>query len=318
MCYNGNTLTTNIKIMEQTKTSAKDFFLHLGSMIALYVVAGNFINLLFRIIDKAYPEVATYYGYYQSGSQISFPVATLIVVFPLFVFLSWTVHKTYEVSPEKKGLAIRKWLTYITLFVAGVLLAGDLVWVLYKFLDGQNLTLAFLLKAFVVVLVSGAVFGFYLQDIRDKVTAKMRKVWASALALVILASIILGFSVIGSPQTQRLLKEDDRVVTDLQNMQWQIINYWQVNGMIPENWSAVSGSYENGANYQYKKTGDLSFELCATFNRENNMMGAGNSMMSGPYYKGGTMTNDNWDHRAGLHCFSRTIDPIAYPTQVRG
>src|SRR3990167_3633568 len=167
----------------ENRASAKDFFLHLGAIVALYVIAGNFINLLFRIINKAYPEVASYNYYFQSGSEISLPVATLIIVFPIFVILSSLVNKIYEITPEKRELGIRKWLTYITLFVAGIMLAGDLITVLYKFLDGQDLTSAFLLKAIIVLLVAGAVFGFYLQDIRDKISSRSRKILAISVAV---------------------------------------------------------------------------------------------------------------------------------------
>ena len=296
----------------ENRASAKDFFLHLGSIVALYVVAGNFINLLFKIINESFPEVTSYNNYYylQSGSQISLPVATLIIVFPIFVLLSWLVHKIYAISPEKKSLGIRKWLTYITLFVAGVMLAGDLVMVLYKFLDGQDLTVAFLLKALVVVLVSGAVFGFYLQDIRERVSAKSRKVWAIVIAVIIVVSIILGFSVLGSPQSQRLLRYDDQKIAELQNLQWQVINYWQQKKKLPA---------KIGQPYEYKKNGNLTFEICATFNRENKIPTLQRvSVLEGSYYKGGIMPNDNWDHLAGYQCFTRVIDPIAYPTQVKG
>lgn len=311
-------------------TSAKDFFLHLGMIVSLYVVAGNFISLLFTIINKSYPEVARYYSYYYNGSEISLPVATLIIVFPVFVVLSRWVHRSYEEFPEKKHLAIRKWLTYITLFVAGIMLVGDLVTVLYKFLDGQDLTTAFLLKALVVLLVSGAVFGFYLQDIRDRVSASARNVWAVAIGCVLLVAIILGFSVIGSPRTQRLMRWDNQKISDLQNMQWQVINYWQMNGMIPESLPNIPDDPQNSsindykdAGYEYRKMGDMKFELCANFNRSfeerGNGRGVGYGLMAeGPYYKGGMMENDNWMHGAGRHCFERQIDPIAYPTQVRG
>ena len=305
--------------MEQNRTSAKDFFLHLGSIVALYVVAGNFINLLFKIINEAYPEVAAYsYYYYQGVSQISLSVATLIVVFPVFVLLSRMVHKTYEESPEKKSLGIRKWLTYITLFVAGIMLVGDLVTVLYKFLDGQDLTAAFLLKALVVLLVSGAVFGFYLQDIRDQVSQKARNIWAVAIGCLLLVAIILGFSVIGSPKTQRLLREDDRKISDLQNMQWQVINYWQVNAFIPNEMPNLPLDPQGDNTYEYRKTGELSFELCAGFNKEDNIPQNQRVPIEGPYMKGDVMRSDNWEHPAGWHCFSRQIDPIAYPTSVRG
>ena len=305
--------------MEHTKTSAKDFFLHLGSMVALYVVASNFINLLFKIIDQAFPDMITNGYYWSQGSEISLPVATLIIVFPIFVILSRIVHKIYEQTPEKKSLGIRKWLTYITLFFAGTFLAGDLVMVLYKFLDGQDLTVAFLLKALVVFLVSGAVFGFYLQDIRDRVSASQRKIWSIVVGIVILVSIILGFSVLGSPKTQRLLRYDNQKITDLQNIQWEIINYWQINGSIPAAKPYVIDDSQTGLPYEYAKTGELSFVVCADFNLANEMKNPSNRMISeGPYWKGGLIENDDWSHPVGRYCFPRTIDPIMYPTQGRG
>jgi len=303
---------------EQGKTSAKDFFLHLGSIVALYVVAGNFINLLFRIINKAYPEMLTNGYYWSGGSEISFPVATLIIVFPIFVLLTWFVNKTYMQDESKRHLSIRKWLTYITLFVAGVMLAGDLVMVLYKFLDGQDLTAAFLLKALVVLLVSGVVFGFYLQDIRERITAKSRKVWAIVVALIIILSIVLGFSVLGSPQTQRLLRHDNQKIMDLQNLQWQVINYWQVNGSIPVSMPSIPLDPQIGDPYEYKKTSNLTFELCANFNVASRVDSKGRMISESPYWPNDMLKNENWDHSAGRQCFERTIDPVMYPTQVRG
>lgn len=297
-------------------TTAKDFFLHLGAMVALYTVVISFLNLVFTIINKAFPEITTYYGYFRSGSEISLPVATLIIVFPIFIVLSYFVQKTYTESPEKKDLPIRKWLTYITLFIAGIILAGDLVTVLYKFLDGQDLTLGFLLKALSVLLVSALVFGYYLNDIREKIPSSRRKFWAIVSGIVILVFIIIGFSVIGSPRTQRLMRHDDQKVADLQNLQWQVINYWQMNGSIPETMPNIEVDGQSQKPYEYRKTGTMSFEICAEFNKENNMQNK--SLAEGPYYKGGLMQNDNWDHDAGKKCFQRTIDPLMYPTQVRG
>jgi len=60
---------------------------------------------------------------------------------------------------------IRKWLIYIALLVASAVLLGDLVYVIYSFLEG-NFTLQFLAKAAVVAAVSGGIFLFYLSDTR--------------------------------------------------------------------------------------------------------------------------------------------------------
>jgi hypothetical protein len=314
----------------ENKASAKDFFLHLGAIVGLYTVTISFINLLFKVINKAFPEVGSNIYSWGGGSEISLPVATIIVFFPIFIVLSRMVHKIYIENPVKKDLAVRKWLTYITLFVAGITLAGDLVTVLYKFLDGQDLNAAFLLKALTVLLVTGIIFWFYIQDIRNKVSASNRKIWSIAVGLIILIGIILGFSVLGSPQSQRLIRYDNQKVADLQNIQYNaVISYWQINGMLPASLSDISATQtytvipkdpQSQTTYEYKKTDTMTFELCAEFNKENltNQNQYGVAMPTTYPVKGTIIQNDNWNHPAGRSCFSRVIDPVAYPTQVRG
>ena len=321
--------------MENKKASAKVFFLHLGAIVALYTVTVSFLNLIFKIINKAFPEVSQNIYAWGAGSEISMPVATIIIFFPLFILLSYFVYKTYLQNPAKKEINVRKWLVYITLFVAGLLLAGDLVTVLYKFLDGQDLTVAFLLKALAVLLVAGVVFGFYLQDIRDRISSRGRKIWAIVVGVIILVSIVLGFSILGSPQSQRLMRYDNQKITDLQNIQQQVISYWQVNGTIPVSLKDLESSEEFTKygmvviptdtqlkkDYEYRSTGQMTFELCADFNKED--MNQNQYVVpecTGTCYptKVSVIQNNNWNHKAGRQCFSRVIDPVAYPTQVKG
>src|ERR1035437_968397 len=170
----------------QTKTSAKDFFINLGAIVALYVTVVSLLNLLFTVINNAYPQIGyTYYG----SQSISMPVATLIIFFPLFILLMWLMERSYVVEPEKKNLGVRRWLTYITLFVAGLTLAGDLVTVIYYFIDGQELTTGFLLKILSVFVVILVVFLNYISDIRNRLTSMSRKVWLDISLVLILGSI---------------------------------------------------------------------------------------------------------------------------------
>lgn len=318
------------KNMDNTKTTAKDFFLHLGAIVGLYTVTVSFINLFFKIISKAFPEINSNIYAWGAGSQISMPVATLIVFFPIFVVLSKMVHKIYIQDPAKKDLPIRKWLTYITLFVAGAALAGDLVTVIYKFLDGQDLTLAFILKALTVLIVSGAIFWFYIQDIREKISSKQRKIWSIIVGIIILISIIVGFSVVGSPQVQRLIRYDNQKIEDLRNIQVQVITYWQTNGRLPASLEEILESQQKqgliipkdpqlNISYEYRQTDTMNFELCAEFNKEDltkNFYSGDRTIPTG--IKGTIIQNDNWNHGTGRVCFPRIIDHEIYPTQVRG
>lgn len=308
-------MDTSTNFNQENRFSAKDFFLHLGVMITLYATAISFLNLLFRIINEVFPEVDRNIYYWGGGSEISLPVATLIVAFPLFLILGKLTEKTYLENPEKKNLAVRKWLIYITLFVTGIAFAGDLITVIYKFLDGQDLTIAFLLKALSVLLVSGSVFYFCLQDVRNRISVRQQKVGSIIVTCVLVATIAWGFAVFGSPKTQRLIRKDAEKIAELQNIEWQVINYWQINGLIPE----MMPDLREG--FSYRKTGDLNFELCATFNHSS--FGAGRKgMMAGDRYMRGGMydygKHNDWSHNAGYYCFDLKIDPIAYPTQIRG
>ena len=68
----------------QTKASAKNIFLNLGAFISLYTLVATLVNLLFGVIDAAYPPIVSGYNYFGSSS-ISWPVATLVGFFPIFI-----------------------------------------------------------------------------------------------------------------------------------------------------------------------------------------------------------------------------------------
>jgi uncharacterized membrane protein len=66
---------------------------------------------------------------------------------------------------DKRASKIRKWLTYLTLFIAAGIIIGDLIALVFNLLAG-DLTLRFLLKVLVVGGISGTIFGYYLSELR--------------------------------------------------------------------------------------------------------------------------------------------------------
>lgn len=151
------------------KTEPKDFFLHLFTMGLMYFSVGNFISLSFEIINRVFPDTLNTYGYYYATSGFSsgmkFSIASLVILFPLFLYLNNFLHKQYEKQPEKKEAKIRKWLIYFTLFVSAITLVGNLVYGVYSLLDGE-LSARFWSKEIIVLLTAGAVFYYYLHDIK--------------------------------------------------------------------------------------------------------------------------------------------------------
>ncbi|TAL49015.1 hypothetical protein EPN83_01955 [Patescibacteria group bacterium] len=303
---------------QKPKTSAKDFFLHLGTMVALYSGTVALLNLLFRIINVAYPPVERYL--YFGSSSVSLPVATLIVVFPLFLFLANILQKSYAADPSRKEYAVRRWLIYITLFVAGIVLTGDLVTLVYFFLDGRELTAGFLLKVLSVFVVTGSIFGYYLDDLRGRLTGGRRNVWRIIAAVLVVSSIVAGFGVIGTPRNQRLMRYDEQKIADLQSVQGQITQYWQQKGALPGNldelrdplsYFSIPVDPQSGESYVYRKTGAQSFELCANFNLDSRGYQSKPGYAGSYYY--GDLNNKNWAYKKGQYCLQRMIDPERHP-----
>ncbi len=306
------------------KITAKDFFLHLGAIVAFYASAIALITLLFEAINFAYPQINSYNYYFPS---ISFQVATLIVAFPLFVWLSYLMQKAYEANPDLRESALRKWLSYITLFVAGAVVAGDLVTVIYFFLDGQELTTGFLLKVLTLVVIASGIFLYYLREIRNMITPGERNVWRIVSVVIIIGSIILGFSVIGSPQTQRERRYDSERANDLQSIQWQVVNYYQQKASIPATLELLNDPLsgfevpvdpETGTAYEYRVIGQsaLAFELCANFSQES-LVSQDNYLAKPMMYEPSISARypETWEHGSGRTCFSRSIDPQLYPVR---
>lgn len=143
------------------QVSARDAFLYLVMFSMLYISAYNFGSLLFQFIDMALPDpLVQRYGDF-AGMRIRLATASLLVAFPLFLFVTSKISRGVACDPALRASGVRKWLTYITLAIAACVIVGDLISLIYSLLSGE-LTLRFVLKSLTVGLIAGAIFGYYL------------------------------------------------------------------------------------------------------------------------------------------------------------
>lgn len=315
--------------MDKPKVTPKDFFLWIAAMVALYVSVFSFITLLFEYINRAYPDPLGY-GYVDpySGS-IRFAIASLLVLFPVFLVLMRIIRKDIAKVPEKRDLWVRRWALFITVFVAGATVIVDLITLINYFLGG-DLTTPFILKVLVVLLVAGGAFLHFLADVRGYwvLFPERASMLGYAVALVALIAIISGFFIMGSPGAIRMYRFDDQKVSDLTNIQYQIVNYWQQKEKLPATLADLSDSIsgyiapidpQSGQPYIYEATGALSFKLCGTFNAETqanpNSRAVTRAIPAAPFGDKAIsgLEQFTWNHGVGEVCFERTIDPELYP-----
>lgn len=296
------------------RVTARDFFLWLGAMVALYVSAVSLILLSHEYITLLIPDFNEYYSPYSGA--IKFSIASLIVVFPLYIWLTRMLHQDIRKAPEKRELWVRRWLVVLTLFVAGFTIAADLVSVIFTFLNG-DLTVRFFLKALAIVVVLGGGFWYYLHELKGTWIQKEKdsKRIALLVSLVVVAAVAGAFFFIGSPVAERSYRLDERRVSDLQTIQWQVVNYWQQKERLPESLADLEDPIAGfvaptdpvtGAAYSYAPEGSMSFTLCATFDRQTRKEYETRPVSPYP-------ANENWLHGEGEVCFERTIDPDLYP-----
>jgi hypothetical protein len=141
---------------------AREAFMYLVLFSTLYWSAFHLGSLLFDIINITFPDPAIDQANLRSyaRSSMRWSISSLIVAFPVFLYVSWLVARDIAADPVKRHSKIRRWLTYLTLFLASTIVIGDVITLLYNLLGGE-LTVRFLLKALVVAFIAGTVFWYY-------------------------------------------------------------------------------------------------------------------------------------------------------------
>jgi hypothetical protein len=294
--------------MEHT---AKNFVLQAGSLVALYVSLSAIVTLAFGVINTAFPDAAAGSWQYASAqNDIRLGIAMLIVFFPTYLILARAVNQRRR-SSETKYLVLTKWLIYLSLLAGGAILLGDLAAVIWTYLGGE-ITSRFLLKAAALLIVIGAAFCYYALDAQGHWTRHedQSKLYGVVAVTLVIAVLAFGFFYATSPSDLREERIDDQQVTDLQDMQWHVEEYYQQNGTLP---ATMDRAYATGLMpptapegrdaYEYNITDAHNFELCATFASETRLPSRTYSPVTDALIK----NPDNWDHGKGKVCFERVI-----------
>lgn len=307
---------------QNAKTTPGDVFRHLLAIITLYLSAASFGMVVFSFIDRWFPDPLLFPAGANAG-PLRWALSALVIVFPVYVLVSWANARAAMREPALRSLRSRRWLYHFTVFAAAVVIIGDLIALIYNFLSG-DLTGRFILKVVAVLFIAIVVFAYYLWNLRREAMAsadpRMRVLVFGVIAVVVVV-LIGGFVLAGSPFAERMRRFDERRVNDLQTIQWQVINYWQKKDRLPDAIDQLRDDIagfippsdpESGMPYGYRRLSPLQFELCALFKTDAAGAAASGPAVAPRAVGGKGYAPDSWEHGGGRACFGRTIDPELY------
>lgn len=293
--------------------TAKNFALQLGSLIALHCSLSALLVVAFDVINMFYPDAASGNWEYDSAqSGIRFGIATLVVFFPAYLFLTRLVN---SIRRKETGayLALTKWVVYLSLLAGTLVLLGDFVTVILSYLNGE-ITVRFALKAFAVALVVTSAIYYYYMDAKGywSTHESTSKVFGLAATAVVAVVLTLGFTHSDSPAKVREMKIDSQQTTDLSDIQYRVEDHYRIANSLPKDMQTVyvgtlaPHAVSGRAAYEYKNIDTDTYELCATFAYPSQNTGltapqpiAVAVEVKNPY--------NNWDHGTGKTCFERTV-----------
>jgi uncharacterized membrane protein YciS (DUF1049 family) len=302
--------------------TSKQFALQLGALVTLYTSVIFLILLLFSTVNIIWYDVASFYWERLGEEQtIRLSIASLLVFFPAYLFLTRKVNVSRRESNNAQYVSLTRWLIYLSLLLGGVVILTDFATVIFNFLNGE-ITTRFLLKSLILLAIIGFTFHYYLRDIKGYWLAneKASLLQAGIAIVVILSSIVFGYSKISGPEVVRALKIDEKQLSDLQLIQNKIELYVQTNNKLPNSLEELYAgmdipSTEGRPDYTYSVF-DQKFSLCANFAYDANNQNTTThyigevkiESLPGEEYK---ITNyHNWDYKAGNFCFERELKNI--------
>jgi hypothetical protein len=265
--------------------SSRDAFLYLLSFATLATWACALGSMLFQFIEYWFPDPVVSLHVNNLRSVVTWQMASIAVAFPIFLLVMRTILTEARNQPERLQSGVRKWLTYIALLLTAGGLIGDLICFLDYFLKGE-LTVRFLLKALVVLLICAAIFLYYLASLgwdkqSDLARAQSRSLkFGAGSAAIVIAAFYVGLGLAGTPLAQRHLEADTRRVQDLRAIATSIHSRFTRTDTavsaksLPSSLTELEGyginssqmkDLETGKPYEYRPRTSTAYEICAAF-----------------------------------------------------
>jgi len=303
--------------LSKDNSPAKYAFFYMLSLVALIFMALSTGMIIFQIINKNIKDLVDMYSY--DSTALKFAISAIIISTPIYYVLMWLIGKSLFEGKLSKESEIRRWLSYLILFIASVVMIGWLIATIFSFLNGE-LTLKFILKSLTSIIISATVFTYYFYDIRRAEIAgkkdKIIKIYFYSSLAIIIAVLISAFVFVESPAETRNLKRDNEILNRFSNIDGAMNSFFSIKGKLPNDLNELMANVDyinenntkdpiTGQKFDYKVIDDRTYEICSNFMTSNK----GEIKDQYSYY------NDVWPHDKGYQCIKKNI--LAENTNVK-
>jgi hypothetical protein len=300
-----------------TKNNSPKFaFLYLLSLVALAFVSINVGQIIFQLINKYIVDVLSQNNTAFSSDILKFAISSLVVATPTYYFANKFIYASLFKGELDKEAGVRKWLTYLIIFIAFLVMIGSLIALLVNYLNGA-ITTQIILKCLTTLAISGIVFSFYFYDIRRETTEgnkdNVLKIYFFASLAVIVVTFIASLFIVESPTLARNRQIDQKVISNFYEIDNNINSYYNTNNKLPVDLASLKTEFvylsdslftnpvtNEALKYQIK--GNREYELCATFLTDTT---DNNKNKDTSYY-----IDARWPHAVGYQCLSQKIQPL--------
>ncbi len=296
--------------------AAKFVFFYLTHLVSLVFIAVAFGTIIFQTINKKIPDSLNLYSAVYNSTLMKFGIAALLVFAPIFYIVNRFIFRAVRQGEIKRDSGIRRWLTYLILFVSFLVFAGYLTSFVFNFLDGE-LTLKFVLKTITVLVIAATIFSFYFYDISRKQTEGQRslvvRIYFFSTLFAITIVFIGSFFVADNPFLERAKKMDEDILNKFNTIDNCVEMYYAENEIMPGNMEEIKSECpyisekaivdENtGKFFGYHLKQDRTYELCAEFHASNR--DEEGNLRNYIYY---SSDSESFLHDAGWQCLERKI-----------
>lgn len=304
--------------------SAVIAFLYLLTLVTLGFTAFAIGDILFSLITKYVPDPLldnTAWAY----RDLKFSIASLIITAPLFIVLANYIQKYIKSERISLESQVRKWLSFVTIFIASCIIIGVLIGIIVNYLDG-NLSLRMFLELVVVLAISTMILLYNIFDIRRQDVPKkniLRMVFNWVVIPLSIISLVIAFFLVESPTQARSRRVDEKTMNTMSQIKSGLENYYYNDKNLPNDLDTLKNQGDKYYIYaedfstidkdhviSYERLEANRYTMCADF------------LLSSEQIKEityDTYMAEMFPHNAGNNCFTYELkaDPNGYTISER-